>query len=342
MASAHGYASLTGGSPAMLLNTVAQHRVLFVGGKGGVGKTSVSSAIAHARMSRGERVLLVSTDPAHNLGHLWERKVRDVPTPLAEGSGGLVHGIEIDPKTVVERHFDAVLQQMERMLPERLHGPAKRHLDGARNAPGSHESAMLERVAEAATLGLEDYDVVIFDTAPTGHTLRLLMLPEQLTNWAETLLRSRSRFEQYSEVMGSLIPRKEEGPTDRDAALRRTLTRRRERFARLRDVIEHEAGFVLVTLAEPMPMAESIELARQLDGLGMALDAVVVNRRSPADAGQWLADRRRLEEVQVERLHAALPNVLVHQLPLLEGHPSGEGGVARIAVELDGSGPRLG
>ncbi len=319
----------------MLLNAVRDRRVLFVGGKGGVGKTSVSSALAHARMRAGQRVLLVSTDPAHNLGHLWGRIVGDEPTLLASGPGR-VDGVEIDPRTVVDRHFDAVAHQMRRLLPERLHGPAMRHLDGARHAPGSHESAMLERVADAVTDGLASHDVVVFDTAPTGHTLRLLMLPEQLTTWAETLLRSRSRSEQFREAMGALIPRREEGPTDRDAALRRTLIRRRERFARLRDVLHDEAGFVLVTIAEPMPVDESVELARQLRELDVALDAVVVNRRSPADQGRWLADRRALEDVQVARLTSALPDVPVQQLPLVPGHPSGEEGVARLAALLAG------
>ncbi|SDL22858.1 ArsA family ATPase [Tessaracoccus oleiagri] len=320
----------------MLLNAVAGHRVLFVGGKGGVGKTSVSSALGHALMRRGRRVLLVSTDPAHNLGHLWERKVGDDPTRLASSpDGGLIDGVEIDPKTVVERHFDAVLLQMERMLPERLHGPAKRHLEGARHAPGSHESAMLERIAEATELGLRDYDVVIFDTAPSGHTLRLLMLPEQLTDWAETLLRSRARSEQFSAVLESIVPHKEQPPTDRDAALRRTLIRRRERFARLRDVLHDDAAFVLVTLAEPMPMAESLELALHLDEIGVTLAAVVINRRSPGDAGEVLAERRRLEDVQVERLRAVLASVPTVELPLLRGHPSGEAGVDALAQQLD-------
>lgn len=321
----------------MLLNAVSRHRVIFVGGKGGVGKTSVSGALAHARMQQGDRVLLVSTDPAHNLGHLWEQKVRDEPTRLADGpDGGCVDGMEIDPKTVVERHFDAVLRQMERMLPERLHGPAKRHLDGARHAPGSHESAMLERIAEAVDLGLERYDVVIFDTAPTGHTLRLLMLPEQLTDWAETLLRNRARSEQYSAVLESIVPHTgdQQRPGDRDAALRRTLIRRRERFARLRDVLAGEAGFVLATLAEPMPMAESLDLAAHLREIEVTLAAVVVNRRSPADAGEVLAARRRLEDAQVAMLRSKLKGIPTVELPLLPGHPSGERGVAALAAEL--------
>lgn len=318
----------------MLLSVLDGRRVVFVGGKGGVGKTSVSAGLAHACMLRGQRVLLVSTDPAHNLGHLWERKVGDAPTRLAERGGGVLDGIEIDPAKAVDRHFDAVQRQMEQLLPERLHGPAKRHLAASKAAPGSHESAILERVAEAAELGMNEYDLVVFDTAPTGHTLRLLSLPEQLTDWAESLLRNRSRSEHFQAAMSSLITGREEQALEKDAALRRTLIRRRERFVQLHDVISEEAGFVLVTVAEPMPMAESLELALHLDELHIHLSAVVVNRRSPADAGPLLAERRGYEDLQLERLRRVLPSVPIEELPLLSGHLAGEEGVAAISSLL--------
>lgn len=323
----------------MLLSSVKDRRVIFVGGKGGVGKTSISAALAHARMRQGQRVLLVSTDPAHNLGHLWETPVDHVPTPLAEGpDGGALHGLEIDPRTVVERHFDAVLEQMHTLLPERLHRAARKHLDSARHAPGSHESAMLEQIAVTAEIGAEHYDVVIYDTAPTGHTLRLLMLPQQLADWAETLLRNRSRSEDFASAMRGLVPSKQERPDARDAELRRHLIRRRERFARLQEILTTDAGFVMATIAEPMPMAESLELAMHLEDIGVDLAAVVVNRRSPADAGDLLAQRRVLEDEQVARLRDVLPGTPVQELPLLPGHLSGESGVAAISDLLLGEG----
>jgi arsenite-transporting ATPase len=336
-------------APGLLSDTV-DSRVVFVGGKGGVGKTSVSSALAYGRMLEGKRVLLVSTDPAHNLGHLWDAKLGDgvtrlaqsdggptngVPTEDAQTNGGLIDGVEIDPHDVVDQHFNAVYKQMLRMLPERLHGPAKKHLDSARKAPGSYEAAILERIAENVQLGLAEYDVVIFDTAPTGHTLHLLTLPDQLFTWTEQLLKSRQRSTQYTGVLGSIVTGKNvEDTSDHDAQLWRTLIKRQEKLGALRDAMESDAGFIVVTLAEPMPVAESLDLLDQLADLKMRVASVVVNRRSPVDAGPFLAHKHDLEEVQIKRLEGGVGRIPVRQLPLLQEPPQGVDGIAAIVDSM--------
>ena len=83
----------------MLLDVAASKRLLFVGGKGGVGKTSIASTIALARADAGARVLIVSTDPAHSLGHLWDMRIGDEITEL--GPRG-VYGLEISPASATD------------------------------------------------------------------------------------------------------------------------------------------------------------------------------------------------------------------------------------------------
>lgn len=323
---------------ATLLDTVRARRVLFVGGKGGVGKTSVSSAVALARAREGARVLVVSTDPAHNLGHLWGCRVGDSPARLATTErGGRVDGIEIDPQRTVDAHLRAVAETMRRMLPERMHAHAERHLALAREAPGSHEAAVLERVADAVALGLESYDLVVFDTAPSGHTLRLMRLPEQLTGWTETLLSNRDRSERYASAMRGLASSRQRTPDESaDAELRRVLIARRERFARLRTTIEDASltGFVIVSIAEPMPVSETLELAAALDSIGVDLAALVVNRVSPDDAGPLLAARRALENEQLDRLARELPRAPRVLVPLIGGALVGESALGALAAEL--------
>lgn len=278
-------------------------------------------------------MLLVSTDPAHNLGHIWDTALADTPTRLTERSGSAyIDGVEINPDTVVAEHFAAVRKQMEALLPERMHKSAKRHLDSARHAPGSHEAAILERVADNVALGLTDYDLVIFDTAPTGHTLHLLTLPESLSMWTDQLIASRARTDHYTEVLGSIVGQKPVLSEESD--LRRTLHRRRERFTVLRDALEH-AGFIVVTVAEPMPVAESLILIDEIEALKVGIDGVIVNRRSPADAGEFLASRRRHEQGQITRLKAHLAPTPVYELPLLQAPPVGAEGIAQIATHLN-------
>ncbi|PFG30077.1 ArsA family ATPase [Paramicrobacterium agarici] len=319
----------------MLLDLARSRRILFVGGKGGVGKTSVSSALALARARDGGRVLLVSTDPAHNLGHAWDRELSDESTRVFSAGQGHVDAVEIDPAATIDRHFATVAATMMRLLPERLHDSAHQHLDQAKMAPGSHESAVLERIAELVESSRGTYDLVIFDTAPSGHTLRLLSLPEKLTSWTETLLASRDRSERFAAAARSVVGTKDDEPTA-DAELRRTLIARRDRFALLRSLVTDAdaAAFLVVSIAERLPVAESIDVVAQLTTLGIDPAAVVVNRRSPADAGELLAERRAREDEHLARLHAAIGSIPVTQVPLLAGDLAGTDALAELADQL--------
>ncbi|MEJ1086865.1 TRC40/GET3/ArsA family transport-energizing ATPase [Microbacterium sp. Mu-80] len=324
----------------MLLDAL-RRRMLFVGGKGGVGKTSLASALALARARAGERVLVVSTDPAHNLGHLWRREVGDRPARLAEfgdggGLDGVLDGVEIDPAATIERHLAAVEQTMLRLLPERQHAPARAHLERARDAPGSHESAVLERIAELAEVGQAEYDAVIFDTAPSGHTLRLLALPGQLAGWTDTLLRNRDRSERFSAAMRGLTGRSDP-QADAQADLRRTLQRRRERFDALQQAISdsQRTGFVVVLTAEALPVAETLEVVDSLRAMHVEVAALIANRRSPADAGELLRERRVAEDAQLGRVRAHAPGVDLVEIPLVAGELTGAEALGRLADLLD-------
>ena len=150
------------------------HPLLFVGGKGGVGKTTTAAALALVAASRGRRCLLVSTDPAHSLADLFGRPIGNRTTELCPS----LWALEIDPDRQADEHLATVKARMKRLVHPRSFTEIDRQLDLARLAPGTMEAAMLERVAEIMALAGTEYDRVIFDTAPTGHTVRLLSLPE--------------------------------------------------------------------------------------------------------------------------------------------------------------------
>lgn len=336
----------------MLLELAAARRVLFVGGKGGVGKTAVASATALAQARAGRRVLVVSTDPAHNLGHLWERSVGDRITPLArdpDGSGaGLLDGIEVDPVATTDAHLAAVGATIRRLMPEHLAAEVDKHMELARDSPGTHESAVLERIAELVDTGLDDYDLVVFDTAPSGHTARLMALPEIMSAWTEGLLRRRGKAEKFGAALRGLEDRDAASESivgtgrprdpreERDLEIRRILLRRRERFEALREVLvdAERCSFVIVLAAERLPVLETVELHEQLVRAGVHVGALVVNKRSPADAGDFLAERRALEEVHLATLRGALPDVPLLQVPLLPGDVVGQEALGRFGDAL--------
>src|SRR5699024_3451374 len=171
----------------MLLELASQRNVLFLGGKGGVGKTVTASAVALHQAMAGRRVLLVSTDTAHNLGHRWEQTLGDqvVPRVRSQGGTGVLVGVETAPQATITDYLPEVGATLRDFMPQHLHPQVPQHLKLAAQTPGTHESAMLERMAMIIEYGLDDHDLLIFDTATSGHTERLMALPEIMTFWTE-------------------------------------------------------------------------------------------------------------------------------------------------------------
>lgn len=326
----------------MLLTLARSRKLLFFGGKGGVGKTTVSAATALARAGAGARVLLVSTDPAHSLGHLFERPVGPAPVRIAPG----LDALELDPERTVTEHIREVAGALRRLMPVGLHGEVDRHMRLSQDAPGMQEAAMLERVAEVAETGAERYDLVVFDTAPSGHTARLMALPEMMSAWTDGLIERREKADRFAEFVRGLgrdtsmqdrtVAGDGDGERDRDDRIRRTLARRRRRFAGLRDRLSDPAqsSFVIVLAAERLPVLETVELHRRLERAGISVDGLVVNRRTPGDQGAFLAQRRRQEEGHLVRLDRELPGIARQEIPLAARDIVGLAALERLAAGL--------
>lgn len=332
----------------MLLKLVRDRDTLFVGGKGGVGKTAIASAVALHQARAGRRVLLVSTDPAHNLGHLWGSRVGDVPTGVAPG----LDALEIDPARTTDQHLAAVQATMVRLMPEHLEGEVRRYLDLARQAPGTHEAAVLERMALTAEEARESYDLLVFDTAPSGHTARLVAMPEIMQAWTDGLLArqdSSRRFgralrhlggddDALADVLGTPRPAKHSAQRRdrRDAEIQEILHRRRDRLSGLRDLLQDQdrCAFAIVLAAERLPVLETVELHEQLSRTGIHVGGLVVNKRSPRDAGEFLRSRRAIEDGYLDQVRRALPSTPLVEIPLLPDDVVGEAGLERLLVHL--------
>ena len=183
------------------LRDLFEHHLIFVGGKGGVGKTTTAAAIGLAAAEEGQTCLLVSTDPAHSLGDIFETAIGDRRTQLVDR----VWGLEIDPDAEATRHIETVKSQMKQLVHPRLYDEIDRQLDLTSYAPGASEAALLERVAELMGDGGIGFDLVIFDTAPSGHTVRLLSLPEVMGAWTDGLLRHRERSSRLGSALSTWV-----------------------------------------------------------------------------------------------------------------------------------------
>lgn len=231
--------------------TALTGRFLFFTGKGGVGKTTLACATAVRLAQAGERVLLVSTDPASNLSESLGVKVgpRAVFVPDLPGLSVL----NVDPEGAAEDYRQRVLAPYEdKVSPEALE-TMREELSGACTV----EIAAFDRFA--GLLGhdeAEGVDRVVFDTAPTGHTLRLLELPRAWTNFLESNTRGASCL----------------GPHG-------GLTTRRDRFAEARAALEDSALTTILLVARPDDPAlrEAARTAVELNELGLANQHLVIN-----------------------------------------------------------------
>lgn len=279
-------------------------KVLFFGGKGGVGKTTSASAMAVAASRAGRRVLLVSTDPAHSTSDIFERPIGPQAVPLLPN----LHGLEIDGAFESQRYVSEVKERITGIFGHGILKEANRQIDLAASMPGAEEMALFDRIGGLVRGEDQRFDLIIFDTAPTGHTLRLIRMPELMEAWIRALSRSRQ----------AMLGVEQDDKTDPVMmALTDRLEHLREFRARL--LSPRISAFVLVLVAERLPIEETARAIEQLDDAGVRIGGLVVNRVLPATSPDpFLQSRHRQELVyldEIDRRFASHSRVRVPQLP---------------------------
>ena len=264
---------------------------VFVGGKGGVGKTTVSCTTAVALAAVRESVLVVSTDPAHNLSDAFAQKFDKEPT-LVNGFDNL-YCMEIEASSSIE----SFKQQMVAAEGEAVGdeggsagGMQGFMMDMAASIPGIDEAmsfAELMKMVQSM-----DYSVVVFDTAPTGHTLRLLSFPTTLEKAVGKIVALKNRFSgvfsQVSAMLGNQMPPQE--------ALLGRLEETREVIARVNTLFKapERTTFVCVCIPEFLSLYETERLVQELTRFGIDTHNIVVNQvlfpdQMVEDLQEWYA-----------------------------------------------------
>jgi len=324
----------------MELGALLDRRLIFVGGKGGVGKTTTAAALGLLAAERDRRALLVSTDPAHSLGDLFDTPVGSRERKLADN----LHGLEIDPEAAADDYLDGVKRNLRGLVRPALYEAVDRQMDQARLAPGAMEAALLERVAALMVEDTDRYDQVIFDTAPTGHTLRLLELPEVMSAWTEGMLGHQQQAQHLGKLLNRLGGRGDDPASmdsprhdDQGGRIREILLARRRLFyqARLRLQDAAHTAFVLVLTPERLPILESAKALKILQRFRVPVAALVVNRVLPVEAdGAFLADRREQEAAHLAEIQRRFGGLTQWRLPLLSRDVQGLAALRAVAARL--------
>jgi arsenite-transporting ATPase len=316
------------------VNALFDREVVFFGGKGGVGKTTCSSAFALAASRRGKHVLLVSTDPAHSTSDIFEQPIG----PGAREIAPRLFALEIDAEREAARYVRDVKRDIERMFAPSVVRQAYRQIDVAAASPGLGEMALLDRMVDLIVSRETAGDLVVFDTAPTGHTLQLLRMPEVMDTWIHALMKHRRAVVEIDRGHDEGI---EPAGGAADPVLA-ALERRHERVKRLRrSVLDRgRTAFVLVTIPERLAIEETARAAELLADTGIDVAALVVNRVLPDEVvGEFFRSRKEQEKSYLEeigRRFGRLPRVAVRQLPR-DIH--GLAGLQAISDQLVGRNP---
>lgn len=313
-------------------STSSVPRVLFFSGKGGVGKTTLAgtAALRLARGGEGDHVLVASTDPAHSLSDLFDQPIGTKGRVV----DSKVEAVEIDAPSTVDNLFDGLgsLGESEGIA------AAADLLKLASHSPGVDEIVSLDLLLRL--IEQPSYDDVILDTAPTGHTLRLLALPELMDRYFGRLLKWKGQITTLSRRLRKII--RLPGPWGKGEILDaeefgEELNGARGRMQRLGDLMRDPAAcsLVLVTIPEAMSVLETARTFAVLTNQGMAVSAVAINMLQPDHPKCPYCTSRRLAQLaQVDRVHALMDEVPIITIEHEVEEPRGPEALRTLADKI--------
>lgn len=290
-------------------------KIVFFGGKGGVGKTTCSAAFAIYCANQGEKTLLVSTDPAHSTSDIFETEIGSDVVKLREN----LYSIEIDADRESEKYIDGIRKNLSRIISPIILEEIKRQLDAAAISPGTQESAMFDKMVEIINEKSNEYDRIIFDTAPTGHTIRLLSLPELLGGWIDSLLKRRRKIIKLKQMVSD--DRKKDEELINEDPILKILNRRKESMERARKIIidEERLSFVFVLNAERLPIEETKKAINVLKKYNLSVNYLIVNRILPTDLKDdfWIKKKTK-EKEYISIIKESFKDKKIITLPMLQ------------------------
>ena len=304
----------------------------FFGGKGGVGKTVLAGAAAVGFARMGKRTLLASTNPVHSLSSLLDQDVFGKPTPV-EGIPNL-WAYEIDTKETIERSKQEIKEKIEWFLRyAEIRTRADEFVESATMNPAFEESAMFENMIDL--MFKDEYDVYVFDTAPTANARRLLGMSSVYSLWVEKMIKSREEAKSLKEMLSYSKKKEEKDP------LMEYLIKFRDRMERAKVLLTdpEKTAFFFVTLPEALPIAVIRRFINWFTDFGIPIGGVVVNMLireeevSPS-AAEFVRNRLMMQQRYMQEIEELFDGLVRAIIPLYETEVRGVPMVDRVAKDL--------
>jgi len=307
-------------------------RYVFFGGKGGVGKTVMAGMTAVHLARQGRRTLLASTNPVHSLSGLLGQDVFGKATPV-QGVENLWAN-EIDTKEAMDRSKREIKEKIQWFLKfAEISTKADEFVDAATMNPAFEESAMFENMVDL--MFRDEYEVYVFDTAPTANARRLLGMSKVYGLWVTKMLKSREEAQSLRESL-SFTKKKEEDP------LMQYLVGFRERIAHARELLTdpEKTAFFFVTLPEALPIAVIRRFIGWFTDFGIPVGGVVVNsvisREQSVGGGEFVRNRIAMQEAYLEEIGRTFDGQVRAVVPLFDSDIRGVPMLEKAAKSLFG------
>lgn len=300
-----------------------ERKYIFFGGKGGVGKTTCSSAFSKCCARTGDKTLVVSTDPAHSLADIFGITIGPEIVLLEDN----LYGLEIDADLERKKYSDRIKAQLTAGISPVIIEEIQRQIDAANISPGSEEAAIFDKFIEIIEEKGDEFDRIIFDTAPTGHTLRLLSLPELMGGWMDSLISKRKSALGLMKMIHSGDKEKKDD-IDRDPILS-ILEKRKAKFEKARDILidSENMEFIFVINPEKLPILETKKAIEILTKYRIPVGGVVVNRTIPEEfskGNEFWSKRKTVEKQYMEIINTEFEDKILTVLPLLDEDVKGD------------------
>jgi arsenite-transporting ATPase len=331
--------TVTSGAPGQALidrsmsDFFADHsglRYVFFGGKGGVGKTVMAGTTAVHLARSGKRTMLASTNPVHSLSGCLQQDcfAKAVPVNGVEN----LWAYEIDTRDAIERSKREIREKIQWFLKfAEISTKADEFVEAATMNPAFEESAMFENMVDL--MFKDEYDVYVFDTAPTANARRLLGMSKVYGLWVEKMLKSREEAQTLREAL-SFTKKKEEDP------LMVYLVDFRERIRHARELLTdpEKTAFFFVTLPEALPIAVIRRFIDWFTDFGIPVGGVVVNMVIRPEEGEaapeFVRNRIEMQSGYLDEIGKTFDGQVRAVVPLYDSDLRGVASLDRAAAAL--------